>query len=85
MCGSFQLYIWWLNLKQTLSFISTLQNKLVWTLTEDIIIQPEPEKQEKSQISEKKFWSLTDFEWIFLMRQILKQNFYKASNFDLNF
>ena len=28
---------------------------LVITLTEDIIIQSEPEKQDKNQISEKKF------------------------------
>ena len=53
-CGSFQLYIWRLNLLQTMSFISSLLNRLVLTLTEDIIIQSEPEKQDESQILEEK-------------------------------
>ena len=30
--------------------------------TEDIIIQSEPEKQDKNQISQKKFWNLWDFD-----------------------
>ena len=75
MCGMFQLYIWWLILQQTLSFNSLLQNKLVLTLTEDIIIQPETEKQEKSQILEKKFQNLAHFEL----------NFSNASDFKTNF
>ena len=54
-------------------------------MTEDIIIQSEPEKQDKNQILEKKFWNLSDFDlktlqrvrfWIrnFTTLQILKQN-----------
>ena len=45
--GSFQLYISRLNLKHTLSFNSPLQNKLVLTLTKDIIIQLEQDELEK--------------------------------------
>ena len=63
------------------------------TLTEDIIIQSEPEKQDKNQISERKFQNLSDFElkflqrvrfWIkiFTTRQILNWNFYNASDFE---
>ena len=37
-------------------------------LTEDIINQSEPEKQDKHQISEKKFWNLSDFELKFSQR-----------------
>ena len=66
---------------------------LVITLTEDIIIQSEPEKQDKNQISEKKFWNLSDFElkfskrvrfWfeVFTTRHILIWSFYNASDFD---
>ena len=42
--------------------------KLVLTLTEDIIIQSEPEKQDKNQISEKFFYNLSDSEIKFLQR-----------------
>ena len=35
---------------------------LVLTLTEEIIIQREPEKQDKNQILEKKSGNLSDFE-----------------------
>ena len=31
-------------------------------MTEDIIVQSEPEMQDKNQISEKEFWTLSDFE-----------------------
>ena len=41
---------------------------LAITLTEDIIIQSEPEKQDKNYISEKKFWNLSDFELNFSQR-----------------
>ena len=54
-CGSFQLYIWRLVLKQTLSFTSLFKNKSVLTLTKEIIIQSEPEKQYKNRVSEKIF------------------------------
>ena len=61
-CGSFQLSIWRLTLEHALTSNSPLWNKLVITLTEDIIIQSEPEEQDKTQILEKKFWNLSDFE-----------------------
>ena len=38
------------------------------TLIGDIIIQSEPEKQDKNQISEKIFYNVSDFELIFLQR-----------------
>ena len=44
-CVSFLLYIWQLNLKQTLSFTSHLYDKLVITLTVDMIVQWEPENK----------------------------------------
>ena len=59
--GSFQLYIWRLNLQQTLSFKFVPQNKLLLTLTEYIFIQSELEKQDKSQISEKSILKLVRF------------------------
>ena len=59
-CGSFQLYIWRQNLKDALSFSSPLWIKLAFTLIEDIIIQWEPEKQDKNQISEEKLWNMSD-------------------------
>ena len=37
-------------------------------LTEDIIIQSETEKQDKNQISDKKFCNLSDFELKFSQR-----------------
>ena len=40
---------------ERMSFNSLLQTKLVLTMTEDIIIQSEPEKQDKNQILQKKF------------------------------
>ena len=52
-CDSFQLYILRLNLKQILSFDSPFSIQLVLTPTEVIIIQSEPEKQDKNQFSEK--------------------------------
>ena len=70
---NFQLNISRLNLQQTLSFNSSLQNKLVLTLTVDIIIQSEPEKQEKNEIWDKNFNDVSDFE--------LK--FYNALDFEL--
>ena len=48
-CGSFQLYIWRLNLQQTLSFDSPLYKKMMFRLTKDIINQSEPEKQDEYQ------------------------------------
>ena len=48
------------SVKNRLSFNSPLQNNLVLTLTEDFIIQAEPEKQENCQILEKKFHNLSD-------------------------
>ena len=41
---------------------------MVITLTEDIILESEPEKQDKNQISEKTFWKLSDFELKFSQR-----------------
>ena len=35
---------------------------MVLTLTEDIIIQSEPKKQDENQILEKKFYKVSDFE-----------------------
>ena len=63
------------------------------TLIEDIIIQSEPEKQDKNQISEKFLYNVSDFElkllqrarfWIkfFKTRQILKWKFYDKSDFE---
>ena len=80
-CGSFQLFIRRLTITRIV-FYFPLWNKLVLTLTEDIIIQTELEKQDKNQILGKKFWNLSDFElktlqrvrfWIknFTTRQIL--------------
>ena len=37
-------------------------------MTEDIIIQSEPERRDKNQISEKKFQNLSDFELKLLQR-----------------
>ena len=59
--GSCQLFIWRLNLWKALSFNSSLQKKFVLTLPEDIIIQSEPEKQDKNQITEKKFQNSWEF------------------------
>ena len=60
------------------------------TLTEDIIIHSEPEKQEKNQISEKIFYNVSDSQikllqrvrlWNknFTMRQILKKKTFSKS------
>ena len=38
------------------------------TLIEDIIIQSEPEKQDKNKISVKIFYNVSDFELKFLQR-----------------
>ena len=38
------------------------------TLIEDNIIQSEPEKQDKNQISEKIFYNVSDYELKFLQR-----------------
>ena len=46
---------------------------LLLTLTENIIIQSEPEKQDKNQIPEKKFQNLPDLEF----------NFSNASDFEI--
>ena len=62
-------------------------------MTEDIIVQSEPEKQDKNQILEKRFQNLSDFELKILQRvrfrikkfttrQILNKNFYNASDFE---
>ena len=68
MRGGFQLSIWRLTLEHALSFNSLLQNKLVKTLTKDIINQSEPEKLDKNQILEKKFRTLSDLELNFSQR-----------------
>ena len=62
-CGNCQLYTWRLNLSHALSFNSSLQNMLVITFTEAIIIQSEHQNQDKNQVSEKKFQNLGDFEF----------------------
>ena len=62
-------------------------------MTQDIIIQSEPEKKDKNQILEKKFQNLPSFElkilqrirfWIknFTTRQIFNENIYNASDFE---
>ena len=56
-CARFRLYIWRLNLKQTLSFTSLFKTRLVLTLTKEIIIQSEPEKEDKNQSSAKLFYT----------------------------
>ena len=66
---------------------------MIITLTEDIIIQSETEKQDKNQISEKKFCNFSDFElkisqrvrfWfdVFTTRQILDWKNYNALDFE---
>ena len=62
-CGSFQLYIWRLNLQQTLSFKFFPYNKVLLTLTEKTFIQSEHEKKGKTHISEKRILKLLIF-WI---------------------
>ena len=67
---------------------------MVLTLKKDIIIQSEPEKQDKNQISAKKIKTCQILKYNFLMRQILKYNFLmrqilkqifrNVSDFDLN-
>ena len=42
--------------------------KSVITLIEDIVIQSEPEKQDKNQTSVKNFYNVSDFELKFLQR-----------------
>ena len=74
-CGSFQLYIWRLNLLHTLSFGSPFQNRLVLTFTEEIILQSEPGKQDENQISEKIFYNVSNSELkFFTTSQILTKN-----------
>ena len=51
--GRIQLYIWRLNLTYIVVYFSYV--KLVFTLTEDITFQSEPEKQDKNQIWAKIF------------------------------
>ena len=69
---------------------------MVVALTEDIIIQSEPEEQIKNQISEKRFWNLSDFDskfsqrvWFWFQvsttRQILDWKKYNALDFELKF
>ena len=78
-CGSFQLYIWRINLYQTLSFTSPLWNKLVFKLTEEIIIQSEPEKQDKNQKSKRKFLKTCQIlKLYFLTCQFLKFVFFST-------
>ena len=55
---------------------------MVLTLTEDIIIQSVPEKQDENQISEKKFMSGQILNKIFLTSQNLEYNSSNASVFD---
>ena len=51
-----------------LSLNSLPSEKSVLTLIEDGIIQAEPEKQDKNQISEKTFYNVSDSELNFLQR-----------------
>ena len=83
ICGSFHLYIWRLNLKQTLYFYSLPRKCLVLTLTENLIIQSEPEKQDKIRFRRKSFRSSQILNHNFLTHQILQQSCYNASDFDL--
>ena len=54
-------------------------------LTEDIIIQSEPEKQDKIRFWRKSFKTCKIVNYNFLTRQISKQNFHNASDFELKF
>ena len=54
------------------------------TLTEDIIVQSEPEIQDKNQILESKFWTLSDFDMkLSQSGRILIWSFYNASDLGL--
>ena len=85
MCGNFQLYIWRLNPKHALSFNSPPGNKLVITLTEEVIIPPEPEKQNENPITEKKFQNLSDFEINFCNESDFGLKKIQALDFELKF
>ena len=63
---------------------------MVITLTEEIIIQSEPEKQDKNQILEKNFYNVSDSDLkflqrvrfrnkVFTVRQVLKKYMYLKS------
>ena len=53
-------------------------------MTEDIIIQAEPEKRDKNQISEKKFQNLSDSELKNLQSvRFRNKKFYNASDIEL--
>ena len=56
---------------------------MVLTLTSDIIMQSEPEKQKEFQISDKKSYNLSEFKIIFETRQVLIQKFYNASDYEI--
>ena len=82
--GSFQFYIWRLNLEQAPSFISPLQNKLVlrcWQKTSSFIQKLKTTKN--FRLRKKSFETSLILKWNFLIRQIFKQKFYNASDFGL--
>ena len=51
--------------KADIVFTSSFQSKLVLTWTEEIIVQSEPEKQDKNQISDKMLCNASDSELLF--------------------
>ena len=53
------------------------------TSTEDIVSQSETEKQDKYQISEKKFYNLSDIDLKFSNAADFEIKFYNASDFGL--
>ena len=69
------IYVWQLSVVHLVTksltdfvFFSPLQNRLILTLPEDIIIQSKPKKQDKSHILEEKFQNLSDLELNFSQR-----------------
>ena len=56
---------------------------MVSTLTEDIIIQSEPEQQDKNQIWEKSFKTCHILSQIFITPQFSTEIFHNVSDFDL--
>ena len=79
-CGSFQFHIWPSFLYHIMLFSSPLFNKLVLTLTVDVILQSETEKQIINQFSKTRFYNLSDFQlkinqnvWIWLEKLSTRQ------------
>ena len=55
-------------------------------MTEEIIIQSEPEKRDKNEVSEKIFYNVSESDWKFLQRvSFWIKTFTIMSDFELNF